>query len=187
MLRVRPVLGRTFQPEDAREGAPKVIMLGYETWKNRYGGDPSIVGRVIRLEQSERQVVGVAPQGFTFPPTATTDVILPLTFPTVAPAQRRNGWTFALARLKPGKTVDDAATNLSSISRQLESEYPQSNLASEYYPLELRTRSPAIRSPRSCSCSPRSASSCSLRARTSRTCCSRGPSVVDERCPFGSR
>jgi hypothetical protein len=58
MLRVRPVLGRTFQPEDAREGAPKVIMLGYETWKNRYGGDASIIGRVIRLEQSERQVVG---------------------------------------------------------------------------------------------------------------------------------
>ena len=114
-------------------------MLGYETWKNRYGGDPSILGRVIRLEQSERQVVGVAPQGFTFPPTATTDVILPLTVPTVAPAQRRNGWTFALARLKPGKTVEDATTNLSSISRQLESEYPQSNLASEYYPLELRT------------------------------------------------
>ena len=139
MLRVRPVLGRTFQPEDAREGAPKVIMLGYETWKNRYGGDASIIGRVIRLEQSERQVVGVAPQGFTFPPTATTDVILPLTLPTVAPAQRRNGWTFALARLRPGKTGDDAATNLSSISRQLESEYPQSNLASEYYPLELRT------------------------------------------------
>ena len=139
MLRVRPVLGRTFQPEDAREGAPKVIILGYETWKNRYGGDPSIIGRVIRLEQSERQVVGVAPQGFTFPPTATTDVILPLTFPTVAPAQRRNGWTFALARLERGKTVDDAATNLSSISRQLEGEYPQSNLASEYYPLELRT------------------------------------------------
>ena len=139
MLRVRPVLGRTFQPEDAREGAPKVIILGYETWKNRYGGDPSIIGRVIRLEQSERQVVGVAPQGYTFPPTATTDVIMPLTFPTVAPAQRRNGWTFALARLERGKTVDDAATNLSSISRQLEGEYPQSNLASEYYPLELRT------------------------------------------------
>ena len=114
-------------------------MLGYETWKNRYGGDPSIIGRVIKLEQSERQVVGVAPEGFTFPPNATTDVILPITMPTVAPAQRRAGWTFAIGRLKPGRTLDEAATNLTSISRQLESEYPQSNLASEYFPLGLRT------------------------------------------------
>jgi hypothetical protein len=122
MLRARPVLGRSFQPEDAREGAPKVMMLGYETWKNRFGGDPSVVGRVLKLEASERQVVGVAPAGFTFPPNAATDIILPLTMPVVAPAQRRNGWTFALGRLEPGRTLADAATNLTAISRQLENE-----------------------------------------------------------------
>jgi putative ABC transport system permease protein len=138
VLRVRPVLGRSIQAEDTREGAPKVIMLGYQTWKNRYGGDPSIVGRVIRLEQSERQVVGVAPDGFTFPPNATTDVILPITLPTVAPAQRRSGWTFAVGRLKPGKTLEDAASNLTTVSQQLEKDFPQSNLASEYFPTGLR-------------------------------------------------
>ncbi|HUQ81383.1 MAG TPA: ABC transporter permease [Gemmatimonadaceae bacterium] len=138
LLRVKPVLGRTIQAEDTREGAPKVIMLGYETWKNRYGGDPTIIGRVIRLEQSERQVVGVTPQGFTFPPNATTDVVLPFTLPTVAPAQRRSGWTFVLGRLKPGRTVEDAASNLTAVSRQLEGEFPQSNLGSEYYPTGLR-------------------------------------------------
>src|SRR5215218_6081472 len=120
MLRVKPMLGRTIQAEDTREGAPKVIMLGYETWKNRYGGDPAIIGRVIRLEQSERQVVGVTPQGFTFPPNAVTDVVLPLTLPTVAPAQRRAGWTFVLGRLKAGRTLEDAASNLTAVSRQLE-------------------------------------------------------------------
>ena len=115
------------------------MMLGYETWKKRYGGDPTIIGRVIRMEATERQVVGVAPPGFTFPPTATTDIIIPLQFPTVAPAQRKNGWTFAIARLKPGRTLDDAATNLTTMSRQFEKEFPQQNLASEYFPLELRT------------------------------------------------
>ena len=139
LLRVQPVLGRTFRADDTREGAPRVIILGYETWRNRYGGDPSIIGRVIRMEQSERQVVGVAPQGFTFPPNATTDVILPLTLPTVAPAQRRAGFTLAVARLKPGRTLEDAATNVAALSRLLEQEYPQNNLASEYFPVGLRT------------------------------------------------
>jgi predicted permease len=139
LLRVRPVLGRTITAGDTREHAPPVMMLGYETWKKRYGGDPSIIGRVIRLEQSERQVVGVAPPGFTFPPNATTDIILPFELPTVAPAQRKAGWTFMLGRLQPGRTIDDAATDLSTISRQLEKEFPQQNLASEYFPIGLRT------------------------------------------------
>ena len=139
LLRVRPVLGRVINANDTRENAPPVMMLGYETWKKRYGGDPSIIGRVIRLEQSERQVVGVAPDGFTVPPNATTDIILPFQFPTVAPAQRRNGWTFAIARLAPGRTLDDAAADLTTMSRQLEKEFPQQNLASEYFPLGLRT------------------------------------------------
>jgi putative ABC transport system permease protein len=139
MVRAKPVLGRTFTPDDSRQGAPPVMMLSYDTWQSRYGGDPSVIGRVIKLEQSERQVVGVAPQGFTFPPTATTDILLPLTLPTVAPAGRKNGWTFALARLKAGRTVDDGASNLTAISRQLEQEFPDQNLASEYFPIELRT------------------------------------------------
>ena len=127
MLRVRPVVGRLFQADDSRQGAPPVMMLGYETWKNRYGSDPSIIGRVVKLEQSDRQVVGVAPAGFTFPPNAATDIIVPLTLPTVAPAQRKAGWTFAIGRLKPGRTLDDAAANLTAVSRQLETEFPQQN------------------------------------------------------------
>ena len=139
LLRARPVLGRSINTDDTRENAPRVMMLGYETWKNRYGRDPTIIGRVIRMEVTERQVVGVAPPGFTFPPTATTDIIIPYQFPTVAPAQRKNSWTFAIARLKPGRTLDDAATDLGAMSRQFEKEFPQQNLGSEYYPVGLRT------------------------------------------------
>ena len=139
LLRMRPVLGRVINADDTRENAPRVMMLGYETWKKRYGGDPAILGRVIRLEQSERQVVGVASEGFTFPPNATTDIIIPFDLPTVAPAQRKSGWTFAIARLKPGRALEDGATDLTMMSRQLEKEFPQQNLASEYFPLGLRT------------------------------------------------
>ena len=139
ILRAKPVLGRSIEEADTRAKAPPVMMLGYDTWQKRYGGDPAIIGRVIRLESSERQVVGVAPKGFTFPPNATTDVILPLELPTVAPAGRRNGWTFAIGRLRPGRTLTDASADLGSISRDLQREFPQQNLGSEYYPSGLRT------------------------------------------------
>jgi putative ABC transport system permease protein len=139
LLRVRPVLGRLLQPEDSRQDAARVMMLGYHTWKNEFGGDPSVIGRTVKFEQTERQVVGIAPDGFTFPPNATTDVIIPLTIPAQAPSARRNGFTLAIGRLKPGRTLEEAATNLAVVSRQLEKEYPQTNLASEYFPLELRT------------------------------------------------
>jgi len=138
LLGARPALGRSINAEDTRENAPRVMMLGYETWKKRYGGDPTIIGRVIRMEAAERQVVGIAPPGFTFPPTATTDIIIPYRFPTVAPAQRKNSWTFAIARVKPGRTLEDAATDLTTMSRQFEKEFPQQNLASEYFPVGLR-------------------------------------------------
>jgi predicted permease len=139
ILRVRPVLGRTFEPEDSRQGAPQVMMLSYEAWQEQFGGDPSIIGRTLRFEQTQRQVVGVAPAGFTFPPNATTDMLVPLTLPTVAPANRRAGWALAIGRLKPGRTLEDAATNLTVLSRQMEREFPQSNLSSEYFAVDLRT------------------------------------------------
>ena len=139
MLRVRPVLGRLFQPEDSRPGAAPVMILGYDTWKTRFGGDPSVVGRTVQLEQSQRQVIGVAPAGFTFPPNATTDIIVPMPVPPQAPAVRKSGWTLALARVKPERTFEEAATNLTMLSREFEREYPQSNLASEYFALDLRT------------------------------------------------
>ena len=139
MMRVRPVLGRSFRADDARENAPPVIILGYDTWQQCFGGDPAIVGRTIRLETWQPQVIGVAPKGFTYPPNATTDAIVPLEAPAVAPASRRMQWTLALGRLKPGRTLEDGATNLATLSRQLEREFPQQNLASEYFPVDLRT------------------------------------------------
>jgi putative ABC transport system permease protein len=137
-LRARPVLGRTIQREDSRPDAAPVMLLGYELCKTRFGSDPAVIGRSVRVDQQDRTIVGVAPPGFQFPPTATTGVILPQTIPVTAPAQRKNGWIFAVARLKPGRTVEDATADLAKVSRQLEQEYPQQNQASTYYAVSLR-------------------------------------------------
>src|SRR6185436_4750132 len=137
-LRVRPVLGRLLQPDDSRPGTAPVMVLGYELWQRRFGSDPNIVGRGVKLGPRERQVVGVA-EAFRFPPAATVDVIVPMTVPATAPAERRSGWwPYAVARLKPGTSIEDANANLAILSTALQHEYPRSNQASEYFALPLR-------------------------------------------------
>jgi putative ABC transport system permease protein len=138
MLRLRPAAGRAFEANDAVEGAAPVMMLGHDLWQSRFGGDPGVVGRSLRIGQLQLTVVGVAPRGFHFPPNSGTDVILPMTMPLQAPASRKSGWTFALARLKPNQTPESATVNLAEISRQLEQEYPRSNEGSTYYAVSLR-------------------------------------------------
>ena len=114
------------------------MVLGYELWQNRFGSDPNIVGRGVKLGPRERQVVGVAPEGFRFPPAAAVDVIVPMTVPATAPAERKSGWPYAVARLKPGTSIEDANANLAILSTALQREYPRSNQGSEYFALPLR-------------------------------------------------
>ena len=89
-LQMVPFAGRSLNEGDAREGAAPVIMLGYSFWQTHLGGDPSIVGRSLKIGSNAvmRQVVGIAPPGFRFPAAASTDVIFPLAVPLQAPANR---------------------------------------------------------------------------------------------------
>jgi predicted permease len=136
-LRVRPVLGRLLQPDDSRPGAP-VDRPGIRTLATPLRFGSNIVGRGIKLGPRERQVVGVA-EDFRFPPAASVDVIVPMSVPATAPAERRSGWwPYAVARLKPGTSIEDANANLAILSTALQHEYPRSNQASEYFALPLR-------------------------------------------------
>jgi putative ABC transport system permease protein len=67
VLRVPPVLGRGFVREDERPGAPCVVLLSHGLWWDRFSGDPGTVGRLLRLDDRPCRVVGVMPEGFTFP------------------------------------------------------------------------------------------------------------------------
>jgi predicted permease len=137
-LRVTALRGRAFTEIDAREGAPRVAMLGYDLWQSRFAGDEAVIGRTIRLGTADRQIVGIAPRGFRFPAGARTEVIIPAGVPAQAPAQRKAGWVFAMGRLKPGVTRVDAAVALTTLSRQMEVEHPESNEGSLYFPVPLR-------------------------------------------------
>ena len=93
VLRVRPAIGRDFTIEDDRPGAPGVVILGYGVWQSRYGGDPAILGRTIRVNAQPAAVIGIMPDGFEFP--FNNKMWLPLS--TIARDQQR-AQGFALSR-----------------------------------------------------------------------------------------
>lgn len=139
-LRVQPFAGRGFEAADLGEGAAPVAMLGYEFWQTRFGGDPGVVGRSVRIGFTPvmRQIVGIAPPGFRFPADAATDVIFPRRVPAAAPAVRKSGWTFAAARMTPGVTLEQANAHLAALSQQMEQEHPEQNQGSEYFAIAMR-------------------------------------------------
>ena len=67
LLGIAPLLGRDFSDADARDGAPAVAMLSYELWQSRYGGDPAMVGRQVRINAQPATVIGVMPRNFSYP------------------------------------------------------------------------------------------------------------------------
>jgi putative ABC transport system permease protein len=138
MLRTRPALGRGLAAADAKEGAAPVMVLSHDLWQRQFKGDAAIVGRSIRVGASTRQVVGIAAPGFRFPANARTDVILPMQVPLQAPAERKSGWVFAAARLRPAATLADALADLTIVSKQMEQEFPGANQGSAYYATTLR-------------------------------------------------
>ena len=137
-LRVTPVAGRAFREDDARQGATPVVMLGHDFWQTRFGGDLSVIGRSIRLNSTMREVIGVAPPGFRFPPQSRAEVIIPYVTPADVPAQRKASWAFAVGRVKPGVPLEDVAAQLEVLSVRMERDHPSQNQGSRYYVQPLR-------------------------------------------------
>ena len=125
ILRVAPVLGRGFLPEEEEPGADPVMILGYEVWQEKFDGSPDVIGMAVRTNGETRTIVGVAPEGFKFPIEA--DMWTPI---EVNPLERdrADGPQFpGFGRLKPGVSVDRASADLATIGMRLEQEYPESN------------------------------------------------------------
>jgi predicted permease len=138
MLQVQPAMGRLIGADDARSGAPPVAMISYDLWRTRFGSDPNIIGRGVQFLSTRRQVVGVLPQGFHFPPNAATDLAIPMTMPAVPPANRKNGWVPAMGRLKPGQSIESVRAELDALSDELAAQYPDQNRGTQYYAESLR-------------------------------------------------
>jgi predicted permease len=120
---VEPIIGRTFSPEELVPGSDQpAALISYAFWQSRFGGDPRILQRTIRLGNTPRPIVGVLPQGFHFP--GRTDV---WSNQTTREASRTRHMFLAVARLKPDVSLEQAQTELTAISARLEQQYPESN------------------------------------------------------------
>jgi putative ABC transport system permease protein len=119
-------LGRDFIPDDDRPGATPVVLLSNSVFQNRYGSDPSVIGRTIRINEVPSVVIGVMPEGFRFPGNA--DLWQPLaTIPNLL-RQPRNARGFDLiARLAPGVTQQQAQAELDAVAARIAGEHPDTN------------------------------------------------------------
>ena len=123
----KPLIGRDFLPEDDRPGAAAVVILGNGVWKNRYGSDPSVLGRTIKVNEMPATVIAVMPEGFKFPTGA--DLWMPLAQMPQLLEQKRDARNSldTFGRLADGVTMAQAQSEMNTIAGKLARDYPDTN------------------------------------------------------------
>jgi len=134
VARVAPALGRTFTDEEVDRsvfsssnthvGAGPVVVLSDRLWRQRFGADPGIVGRTVRIERKEWRVVGIMPPGFALP-SPEVDLWVPWSFARERPRDQR--YTQVLARLAPGVTPETAQARLGAVAAEMAQRFPETN------------------------------------------------------------
>lgn len=134
-LGIQPVMGRAFEPlEDTGQNAHPVTVISYQAWKERYHGDPQIIGKTQMMNGVKHTIIGVAPQGFF-------GTFVGYSFQFWVPASmeelfqgggfkldnRGARWIEGFALLKPGVSIAQAQAEMSAVARRLESAYPDTN------------------------------------------------------------
>ena len=144
-LGVRPILGRAFEPQDETgRNAHPVTVISYQAWKDRYAGDPAIIGRTQMMNGVKHTIIGVAPEGFygTFVgysfqfwvPASMEDTFIAGGYKL---ENRGAQWIEGFALLKPGVTLQQAQAEMTAVARRLEHDYPATNrgVGVKLYPL----------------------------------------------------
>jgi putative ABC transport system permease protein len=117
---VAPELGRTILPRDTIEGAAPVVVLSHDLWKERFDSDPGVIGRTVRVNGKSSEVIGVMPEGYTFPGRAALWVANQQDAMRVSRLEGLDVQVFGL--LKEGGSVDVAQQELGPVSAAIKSE-----------------------------------------------------------------
>ena len=110
VARVPALLGRFLTPDDEREAAPPVVVIGYDVWQSRFGQDRSVLGQQVRFGNTQHTVVGVMPEGFAFP--VNHQYWIPLRANPSAIPRGAGPELFVFGRLAPGATMASAQVEL---------------------------------------------------------------------------
>ena len=127
-FRVQPILGRAYTAEEQVPGRNQVALLSHALWQSRFGGDPQIIGRSIRLNAEQVTVIGVMPPSFMYPLLwGKVDLWRPITVPAHIVEDRANRFFSTIGRLSPGVTRVQAQARLEPIAARWTRDYPQTN------------------------------------------------------------
>jgi putative ABC transport system permease protein len=127
ILGAQPQLGRTFLPEEDRQGAPLVAVVSHEMWLTRLGADPAIIGKSLVLEETPHTIVGVMPPGWQLPAESTA-VWVPLKTVGKSFLQRRSAHVLnVIGRRQDGATLEQAQAELALLAEQSQREAPGSD------------------------------------------------------------
>jgi predicted permease len=131
VLGAAPELGRAFTSAEQREGADHVVMISYALWKQRFAGDPGIIGRVIRVNDTPHQVLGVMPRSFEFPDrtvwlagSGTAQLWTPLVTQGYLAANRKSHLIKVIGRLADGMSLAAAESELDGLAQHIARQYP---------------------------------------------------------------
>jgi putative ABC transport system permease protein len=120
VLRVEPILGRSFAPEEDGSSAPPLAVLSHGLWQRRFGAQPNIIGRRISIGGTHHEIIGVAPPDFAFP-DRRVDVF------TALRAEYSGRDFYVVARLRPGAGLGGARDEMASIAKVTAAERPGMN------------------------------------------------------------
>jgi putative ABC transport system permease protein len=141
LLRTKPLLGRTFTREEDVTGGPPVVVISQLLWQRDFASDPSIVGKEIRLGNKPYTVLGVMPADFRFPiRSERPDYWMPISASPsfIASKETRGNRSLrVVARLRAGVTLEQARSDLDTIARRLEAQYPDTNTGLSFAPTPL--------------------------------------------------
>jgi putative ABC transport system permease protein len=137
VMGVAPALGRTFTSDELRASGPPAVILGNDLWKRDFGGDPSLVGRVVKLDDLSYTVVGVMPEGYDYPNHAEYWLPLPPSEPMGG-----DGYMYVdvIGRLRAGVSVENGASELQAIRRLHSDELPPSLQSTRLHAMTLHER-----------------------------------------------
>jgi putative ABC transport system permease protein len=118
------LMGRDFLPEEGELGGEHEVILTYKLWKNRFGSDPGILGKQVRIDAEQYNVVGVLAPGAT--DRVQSELYVPLAF---RPEQINHDfhWILVMARMKPGVTLAQANADMDTVTKHIAEVYPKSN------------------------------------------------------------
>lgn len=126
VARVPPLLGRPLLDADEAEGAPPVLVIGYNVWQNRFEADPGIVGRTVQVDRERYTIVGVMPEDYAFP--LADDLWIPLQWnPSDHEPLAGSGEAYAFGRLAPGGTRAQAEAEMAVLSQRRAAELPETH------------------------------------------------------------